>query len=211
MIIVLREKHFEKHFSWGHLKWGGRWRGWGAAHALLLLLVTQTQCCLQGGVWRRSLISSLCHLPAYLWVLQLQQKSGQATWVHPTGDGVDHSSPYLVEDTLFSLPCFPVHTFGWWVWRDRVRRRAAELTGEFLGPTGTFNPDPGWKASPCSRTAFSSRGFLLALWVISPSLKVLGLGDPNSSCQPPWASWEDDWATESCILFPSSGFHSLYP
>lgn len=87
----------------------------------------------------------------------------QATCVHPTGDGVDHSSPYLVEDTLFSLPCFPVHTFGWRVWRDRVRRRAAELTGEFRGPAGTFNPDPGWKASPRSRTAFSSRGFLLAL------------------------------------------------
>ena len=106
----------------------------------------------------------------------------QATWVHATGGGVDHSSHHLVEDTLFSLPCFPVHTFGWWVWRDWVKRRAAELTGEFLGPAGTFNPDRGWKASPCSPTAFSSCGFLLALWVISPSLKVLGLGDPNSSC-----------------------------
>ena len=46
----------------------------------------------------------------------------QATWVHPTGGGVDHSSHHLVEDTLFSLPCFPVHTFGWWVWRDWVKR-----------------------------------------------------------------------------------------
>lgn len=98
----------------------------------------------------------------------------------------------------------------WMVGVERLGQTEQQSSrGGFLGPAGTFNPDRGWKASPCSLTTFSSRGFLLALWVISPSLKVLGLGDPNSSCQPPWASWEDDWATENCTLFPSSGFHSF--
>lgn len=185
-----------------HLKWGGRW---GAAHALLLLLVTETQCCLQG-VWRHSLIpASVTSLHICGSCSSSRNLSGHMRISH-WGRGGPYSHPYLVEDTLFSLPCFSVHTF-WMagVERDRVRHRAAEPEPPGV-PQGPLIQTQAGRPAPAHGPP-SPAGFLLALWVISPSLKVLGLGDPQLFLPAPGVSWEDDGATESCILFPSSGFH----